>query len=316
MSSRAGVAFGLGAYVLWGAFPLYFPLLAPAGSLEVLAHRVVWSLAVCALALTAASAVPAWRAGGWRPVLALARSPRQVGLLAVAAGLIAVNWGVYIYATTSGHVVEASLGYFVNPLVTVALAVLVLGERLRRLQRVAVAIGAAGVVVLTVDHGRPPWIAVVLALSFGGYGLAKTRLGAGLGALTSLTAETLLLAPAALAFLAWLEGSGRGTFALDAPAHPLLLASAGVVTAVPLLLFAAAARRVPLTTTGLLQYVTPVLQLALGVLVLGEHVPPSRWVGFAFVWAALAVLTADLLGAGRRAAPAAPGPARLPSGTR
>ena len=228
-------------------------------------------------------------------MLALVRSPRQVGWLAVAALVIAVNWGVYIYATTTEHVIEASLGYFVNPLVTVALAVGVLGERLRRLQWAAVAVGVVAVVVLTVDYGRLPWIALLLAVSFAVYGLAKKKAGSGLSALTSLTAETLLLTPVALGVLAWVEASGRGTFTADAPWHPLLLASTGVVTAVPLLLFAAAARRVPLTTTGLLQYITPVLQLALGVLVLGEQMPASRWAGFGLVWVALALLTVDVL---------------------
>ena len=297
MTQRAGVLYGLSAYLIWGAFPLYFPLLAPAGSVEVLLHRVLWSLALCALVLTAVTVVRGARAGsaGWRPVLALARAPRQVAWLAVAALVIAVNWGVYIYATTSAHVIEASLGYFINPLVTVALAVGMLGERLRRLQWAAVAVGVVAVVVLTLDYGRLPWIALLLAGSFATYGLAKKKLGVGLGALTSLTAETLLLAPVAAGVLVWLEATGRGTFTADAPWHPLLLVSTGVVTAVPLLLFAAAARRVPLTTTGLLQYLTPVLQLALGVLVLGERMPASRWVGFALVWVALVLLTVDML---------------------
>jgi chloramphenicol-sensitive protein RarD len=296
LSSRSGVALGLAAYLLWGVFPLYFPLLAPAGAVEVLLHRVLWSLVVCAVVLTV---LQARRRSAWAPVLALARSPRTLALLAVAALVIAVNWGVYIYATTTGHVIEASLGYFVNPLVTVALAVLLLGERLRRLQWAAVGVGLLAVVVLTVDYGHPPWIALVLAVSFGTYGLAKKKLGGtggqGLSALTSLTAETVLLAPLALVALVVVEATGRGSFTADAPWHPLLLASTGVVTAVPLLLFAAAARRVPLTTTGLLQYVTPVLQLALGVLVLGERMPASRWAGFALVWVALVLLTVDML---------------------
>ena len=295
MTQRAGVFYGLAAYLLWGVFPLYFPLMAPAGSVEVLLHRVLWSLLFCVLALTVVSAVQRGAAGTWRPLAALARSPRQVAWLALAAVVLAVNWGVYIYATTSEHVIEASLGYFVNPLVTVALAVLLLGERLRRLQWVAVGIGALSVVVLTVDYGRPPWIALALACSFATYGLAKKKLGVGMSALTSLTAETVVLFPLAAAALLWLEITGRGTFAADPPGHALLLATTGVVTAVPLLLFAAAARRVPLSTTGLLQYVTPVIQLLLGVLVLGERMPASRWAGFALVWVALVLLTVDML---------------------
>ena len=300
MSQRRGALLGLSAYLLWGSFPLYFPLLAPAGAVEVLIHRVLWTLVVCALALTVLQAA---RRPAWAPVRALVASPRTVALLALAAAVIAVNWGVYIYAVQSGHVVEASLGYFINPLVTVALAVVVQGERLRPLQWAALGVGVVAVAVITLDYGRLPWISLVLAASFGTYGLAKTRLGgaagARLGALTSLTAETLILAPIALAALTVLETTGRGTFSQGAPWHALLLASAGLVTAVPLLLFAAGAARVPLTTTGLLQYVTPVIQLVIGVAVLGEAMPASRWVGFALVWVALVVLTTDMLRAAR-----------------
>ncbi|MBC3760354.1 EamA family transporter RarD [Quadrisphaera oryzae] len=296
-SQGRGTLLGLSAYLLWGLFPLYFPLLAPAGSVEVLVHRVLWTAVLCVLLLTALRR--------WRPLLALARSGRTVALLAVAAVVIAVNWGVYIYATQTAHVVEASLGYFINPIITVALAVLVLRERLRPLQWAAIGVGVLAVVVITVDYGRPPWISLVLALSFGTYGLVKKQVGSsgpggrGLSALTSLSAETLLLAPVALVALVVLEARGTGTFTADAPWHALLLASTGVVTAVPLLLFAAGAARVPLTTTGLLQYVTPVMQLVLGVAVFHEAMPASRWAGFALVWVALVLLTADLLGAGR-----------------
>lgn len=307
MSQRRGALLGLSAYLLWGSFPLYFPLLAPAGAVEVLIHRVLWTLVVCALVLTVLQVA---RRTAWAPVRALASSPRTVALLALAAAVIAVNWGVYIYAVQSGHVVEASLGYFINPLITVTLAVVVLKERLRRLQWAALAVGAVAVVVITVDYGRPPWVSLVLAVSFGTYGLAKTRLGgaggARLSALTSLTAETVILAPFALVALVVLEASGNGTFSQDVPWHPLLLASAGIVTAVPLLLFAAGAARVPLTTTGLLQYVTPVIQLAIGVAVLGEAMPASRWAGFALVWVALVVLTVDMLRTARRRRIAAP----------
>ncbi|PWJ55502.1 chloramphenicol-sensitive protein RarD [Quadrisphaera granulorum] len=292
--SRSGTLLGLSAYLLWGLFPLYFPLLAPAGSVEVLVHRVLWTAVLCVLLLSVLHR--------WRPLLDLARSRRTVGLLALAAVVIAVNWGVYIYATQTAHVVEASLGYFINPLVTVALAVLLLREKLRRLQWAAVGVGVLAVVVITIDYGRPPWISLVLALSFGTYSLVKKTVGStgadgarGLSALTSLSAETLLLTPVALVALTVLEAGGAGTFTVDAPWHALLLASTGVVTAVPLLLFAAGAARVPLTTTGLLQYVTPVMQLVLGVAVFHEAMPASRWAGFALVWGALALLTTDLL---------------------
>ncbi len=301
MNERRGVALGFSAYLLWGSFPLYFPLLAPAGAVEVLVHRVLWTLVVCAVALTGLSLV---RRRAWQPVLALASRPRTLALLAVAATVIAVNWGLYIYAVLAAHVVEAALGYFINPLVTVGLAVLLLGERLRPLQWAAVGIGVVAVIVITVDYGRPPWISLVLAFSFGTYGLAKTKLGGAggprLSALTSLTAETLILAPMALVALVVLEVSGAGTFSQDPPWHGLLLASAGLVTAIPLLMFAGAAARVPLTTTGLLQYVTPVLQLIIGVTVFHEAMPASRWIGFALVWVALVLLTTDMLGPGRR----------------
>lgn len=305
-SERRGTLLGLSAYLLWGLFPLYFPLLAPAGAVEVLVHRVLWTAVLCCVLLLALRR--------WRPLLALAREGRVVAMLALAAAVIAVNWGVYIYATQQAHVIEASLGYFINPVVTVALAVLLLRERLRPLQWAAVAVGVVAVVVITVDHGRPPWIALVLALSFGTYSLVKKRLGsAGPGgravsALTSLSAETLLLTPVAVVALVALEASGRGTLTTDLPWHLVLLATTGVVTAVPLLLFAAGAARVPLTTTGLLQYVTPVMQLVIGVAVLGERMPLSRWVGFALVWVALVLLTTDMLRTarqGRRASSAA-----------
>jgi chloramphenicol-sensitive protein RarD len=290
---RRGGFYGFAAYLLWGIFPLYFRALDASGALEILLHRIAWSLLVC-LALLAASRM-------FGELRAILRSARLTGLLAVAAVTIALNWGVYIYAVNSGHVVEAALGYFINPLVTVALGVLVLRERLRRPQWVAVGIGAVAVAVLTAGYGRPPWIALVLACSFAGYGLTKKQVGPDVGALVGLSTETLVLAPAALGTLGWLELSGRGTFAVDAPWQGLLLASAGVVTVGPLLLFAAAARRVPLTTIGLLQFLTPVLQLLCGVLLLGERVPASRWIGFGLVWTALVVLTVDSLRAASQA---------------
>lgn len=284
---RRGTLFGASSYLLWGAFPLYFHALLPAGSLEILLHRMIWSLAVCLVALTAL------RSFGWvRPLL---RQPARLLMLGVAAATIALNWGVYIFAVNSGHVVEAALGYFFNPLVTVVLGVVLLRERLRVLQWCAVGLGLVAAVVLTVDYGRPPWVALVLALSFAIYGLMKKRIGVGLGALASLSTETALLFPFAVVALVWLEVDGQGTFTSEGLGHTLLLASTGIATAVPLLLFAAAARRIPLVTIGLLQYITPVLQLLCGVLLLGEVVPPSRWVGFGIVWAALIVLTFDSL---------------------
>ena len=288
---RRGTIFGATAYLLWGVFPLYFPLLEPTGAVEILLHRVVWTLVVCLAVLALV--------GGWRRVLDVVRSGRRMALLAVAAVVIAVNWGVYIYGVNSGQVVQAALGYFINPVVTVLIGVLVLRERLRAVQWVAVGLGVVAVAVLTIDYGRPPWIALTLAFSFAAYGLAKNRVGRGVGALSSLTVETAILAPLALGVILWLEATGRGTLGAQGVGHGLLLATTGVVTAVPLLFFAAAARRVPLTTIGLLQYLAPVLQFAIGVFVLREEMPASRWAGFALVWLALLVLTADTLRAAR-----------------
>jgi chloramphenicol-sensitive protein RarD len=266
-------------------FPLYFHLLAPAGAWEILAHRILWTLLFCAAVLAVR------RDFGWcRSVFG---DPRMLGAVTLAGLLLAANWTIYVAAVVAHHVTEASLGYFLNPIVTVAIGVVVLREKLRPLQWVAVGIGFAAGVYLTVDFGRPPWIAFGLAFSFALYGLMKKRVGTSLGALQSLTSETAMLVPVAIAVLVWAGVSGQTTFTVDSPAHPLLLASTGVVTAAPLLLFGAAARRVPLVTIGLLQFVTPVLQLLCGVLLLGETMSTSRWIGFAIVWVALSVLAFD-----------------------
>src|SRR4051812_31191642 len=247
-SGSRGVLYGVGAYGLWGVFPLYFRLLESSGAVEVVLHRVLWSLLVCLVVVAATR--------GWRDLRAALGSPRTVTALGVGAVLLALNWGVYVYAVNSGQVVEASLGYYINPLVTVLLGVLVLRERLRRWQWTAVGVGAVAVAVLTAAYGKPPLIALTLAVSFGLYGLIKNRVGASVGALTSLTTETVVLALPAAAVLAWLEVHGQGRFTQDPPWQALLLASSGVATVIPLLMFAAAARRVPLSTIGLLQYLT------------------------------------------------------------
>src|SRR5919202_1353757 len=287
-----GALYGVGAYGLWGVFPLYFRLLERSGAVEVVVHRVLWSLVLC-LAIVAAT-------GTWLDLRGTLFVPRRVVPLGVGAVLLALNWGVYVYAVNSGQVLEASLGYFVNPLVTVLLGVVVLRERLRRWQWVAVGIGAAAVAVLTLAYGRPPLIALTLAVSFGLYGLIKNRVGETVGAVTSLTTETLVLAPPAAALLVALEVRGDGHFTDNAPWQALLLVSVGFATVVPLLFFAAAARRVPLSTVGLLQYLTPTLQLLCGVLLLGEHMSPARWAGFGLVWVAPVVLTVDTLRAASR----------------
>jgi chloramphenicol-sensitive protein RarD len=300
---RAGVASGLAAYGLWGLFPLYFPLLEPAGGVEIVAHRVIWSLVFIAVLLTAVRA--------WPQVRVTVPHPLPLLVLSGAAVLIAGNWLVFVYGVNSGHVVETSLGYFINPLVSVLLGVLVFGERLRRPQWVAVGIAAVAVGVLTVDYGRPPWIALVLAVTFGLYGLMKklVRVAAAPG----LFVETALVVVPAVTVLAVLHARGEGTAGTAGTGHLLLLLSSGVATAVPLLLFAGATRRIPLSTVGLLQYVTPLMQLAIGVFVYDEPMPPARLAGFVIVWIALAVFTVDSLrsaraGARRRTAEATPAP--------
>ena len=281
--SRRGLTYGIAAYGLWGLFPLYWPLLEPAGAVEILAHRVLWSLVAVALVVAVLRRGPAVRA-----VLA-ARRTRL--LLMGAAGVITVNWGAYIWGVTNDRVVETSLGYFINPLVTVLMGVLILGERLRRLQWAAVGLAAVAVVVLTVDYGRPPWVALVLAFSFGTYGLAKKQ--AGVDAVESLTVETLFIGPLAAAYVAWLAWQGTGDFGHHGAAHAWMFTTAGVVTVIPLLCFGAAAIRVSMVTIGLLQYIAPILQFALGVLWFHEDMPASRWIGFVLVWVALVVFTVE-----------------------
>jgi len=283
-----GVLMGVGAYSLWGLFPAFWPLLAPAGAVEILAHRVAWTLVVTALL--------ALLLGRWS---VLRRLPARGWLLASsAAALIAVNWGTYIYGVNSDQVVETALGYFINPLVSVLLGVLVLRERLRRAQLVALVVAGAAVVVLTIDYGRVPVIALTLAFTFGGYGLIKKLIP--LDSLSSLTAESTVLGPLAVGYVVWLEATGAGTFTDAGVGHVLLMIATGPVTTVPLLLFGAAARRVPLVTIGLLQYLTPTLQFAWGVLVNHEPMPPSRWIGFGLVWIGLVVFATDGVRAARR----------------
>ncbi|GIG30112.1 EamA family transporter RarD [Cellulomonas marina] len=296
-TGRTGLVTGIGAYVLWGAMPLYFPLLRPAGPVEIIAHRVVWSVLFCTVLVLATRTTGAVRA--------LLRDRRTLGVLAVAAVLLAANWLVFVLGVLTGHTVDAALGYFINPIVTVGLAVLVLGERLRPVQWAALGLGALAVLVIAVGLGTLPWVALTLAATFGLYGLLKSRLGATVGAVPGLTVETLVLAPVALAFLVGLHLTGGGTFAAHGTANAVALASTGVVTALPLLLFNTAARRLPLSVVGLLQYITPTLQFLVGVLVQHETMPPARWWGFALVWAALVVLSVDGLRHGRRAALAA-----------
>jgi chloramphenicol-sensitive protein RarD len=289
--SRAGLALGAGAYVLWGVLPLYFPLLAPAGAVEIIAHRVVWSLGFCLLLLVVTRT--------WDAFVAALRTPRTLAVLALAAVLVAVNWTTYVYGVLSDQVVDASLGYFINPLVTVLLAVFVLGERLRPAQWAALGFGAVAVLVITVGYGRLPWIALTLAFSFGLYGLIKNRVGRTVPAVAGLAVETLVLMPVAVGYLLFLAADGSGSFGAHGGWHVAALVSSGVVTAVPLLMFSGAARRLPLSVVGMLQYIAPTMQFLIGTVVFGEHMPPARWFGFALVWVALVVLTADGVRAGR-----------------
>ena len=281
---------GLAAYGLWGVFPLYFPLLEPAGGVEIVAHRVLWSLLFIAILLTVLRR--------WANVRAAIADRRTLLVLAGAAVLICGNWLLFVVGVNSDQVVETSLGYFINPLVSVVLGVVVFSERLRPMQWTAVGIAAIAVTVLTVDYGRPPWIALGLAATFGLYGLMKKLVK--VEAAPGLFVETALVAVPAAAFLGVLHAGGSGTFGHFGVGHSLLLISSGIATAIPLLLFATAARRIPLSTVGLLQYVTPSMQLVIGVFVYDEPMPPARLVGFAIVWLALAVFTVDSLRHARR----------------
>lgn len=287
---RRGFLLGVAAYALWGLFPLYWPLLEPAGAVEILAHRVFWSV-ITMLVLVAATR----RAAQLR---ALFTDPRSRTLLTVAAVVIAVNWGTYIWGVNNHRVVETSLGYFINPLVTVLMGVFILGERLRRWQWVAIGIASVAIIGITLEYGRPPWVSLVLAFSFGTYGLAKKQ--AGVEAVESITFETLVLVPVALGYLVVLGVNGSGHFTTDGPGHAALLASTGLITAVPLLCFGSAAIRVPMTTLGLLQYLAPILQFLLGVAVLGEQMTTWRWIGFALVWVALVIFTVEAMRHRRR----------------
>ncbi len=275
---------------MWGAFPLYWPLLEPAGAFEILGHRVLWSMVSMGLLVLLLRRTAAFRA--------MVRDRRVVRLLALGAALIRVNWATYIWGVNNNHVVETSLGYFINPLVTVLMGVFILKERLRPWQWAALGIGALAVAVLTLDYGRLPWVALVLAFSFGSYGLCKKQAGAP--AVESLTLETMLIAPLALTYLSWLSLQGEAGFTHHGAGHVLLFMSTGLVTAIPLICFGGAAIRVPLVTLGLLQYLAPVLQFALGVLWFHEAMPPGRWIGFLLVWVALTIFTVESLRHRRR----------------
>jgi chloramphenicol-sensitive protein RarD len=283
-----GLLFGVSAYTLWGLFPIYWPLLKPANPLEIVSHRAVWTLVFCFIILALTKTL--------KSTLALLKRPKIVAGLFLGSILISINWIIYIYAANTGHVIEASLGYFINPLVVIATGVIVLKEKMRLLQWTAVGIATIGVAVLTIDYGRLPWIALGLALSWGSYGLVKKQLG--LGALEGLSIETLLSSGFYLGYLIWLGNSGEGHFTYSLTLT-LLLIGGGAVTAIPLLLFNGSTNRLPLTLVGLLQYITPTIQFCIGVWYYHEDMPAARWAGFLIIWVALMSLALDLIRSSR-----------------
>lgn len=294
-----GVLYALGAYLMWGAFPIYFKAVQQVPALEVLAHRMLWSLVFVAALLALLRR--------WQWLGPLLREPRRLAAFAVSALLVSINWLIYIWAVNAGHIVDASLGYFINPLVNVLIGALFLHERLRPPQWAAVALAALGVAWLTWQAGHPPWIGLALALTFATYGLMRKR--ATLGAIEGLAVETALMAPVALLYLAWLGTQGSSVFLPAAAGDDLLLATllvlAGPITAVPLMLFAAGARRIRFATLGLLQYVGPTLQLIIGVVLYREPFEPAKLAGYATIWLALALFTLDSLWRTWRARPVA-----------
>ncbi len=285
---QLGLIYGVSAYVLWGLFPLYWPLLEPANPLEIVSHRAVWTLVFCLIVLAITHAL--------KSTLATFRRPKVAAKLFLASVLISINWLIYIWATNNDHVVEASLGYYINPLIIIAFGVVLLKEKMRRLQWVAVSIASVGVIILTVDYGRLPWVALGLALSWGTYGLVKKQLG--LGALEGLAIETMIAFIPYCLYLIFIGTKGEGQLGNGA-GLTILLISAGAVTAIPLLLFNGSTTRLPYSTIGLMQYITPTIQFSIGVWVNNEAMPTARWVGFIFIWLALITLATDLLKSGR-----------------
>ncbi|MGX6601514.1 EamA family transporter RarD [Micromonosporaceae bacterium Da 78-11] len=292
---RRGYVYGLVAYAMWGFFPIYFKLLKPSPPLEILGHRVIWSVVFISLLLAATR--------HWRFLVRLVRNPRLLGGISAAALLIGVNWATYIYGVNSSRVVETALGYFITPLVVVLLGVTVQRERLRAWQWIAVGVGALAVAVLAVDYGHLPYIALLLAASFGSYSLIKKRLK--LPPAEGLFVESAVLALPALVYLGWLNVTGGAEFGHVSAGHTILMVFSGVATAVPLLLFAGAANRVPLVGLGIMQYVAPILQLACGVLIFHEPMPAARLAGFGLVWIALIIFTVDGIRGARAAGRAA-----------
>ncbi len=273
---------------MWGLFPLYWPLLEPANPLEIVSHRAVWTLVFCLIVLALSKQIHA--------TLAVMKNPKTMAALLLSTILVSINWVTYIWAVNHGHVVEAALGYYINPLIIIAFGVILLREKMRPLQWVAVGIAAVGVLVLTIDYGRLPWVAISLALSWGSYGLVKKKLN--LGALEGLAIETLISFIPYAAYIIYLGQQGTGQFG-HKPLLTILLISAGAVTAIPLLLFNGSTTRLPYSTIGLLQYITPTIQFSIGVWLRHEDMPTARWIGFIVIWFALAALATDLVRSSR-----------------
>ena len=278
-AQRKGVIYGLAAYLAWGFFPVYFKAVHLVAPVEMVAHRICWSLAFLLLLIAGK--------GAWREVQALLARPKSLAALGVSTLLIATNWLVFIYAVDNGEVLQSSLGYFINPLVSVLLGFVFLGERLERVQWLSIALAATGVIYLALSYGSVPWISLALAASFGLYGLIRKALH--VEPLVGLTVETLLLAPFALVYLVVLNQRGTGIFLANSTRLDLLIPMAGIITAIPLLLFAAAAKRLRLATIGFLQYITPTMHFVLAVTVYGETFTHTDLVSFLFIWSGLAL---------------------------
>ena len=289
---RAGLINGFSAYLLWGVMPLLFAAAAPTGALELVSHRVIWSLGFCAILLVFT--------GGFLRTWQILRSPRLFGLLLLASVLIAINWTTFIYGVETNQLVEISLGYYLNPLISIGLGVVFLGEKLRPLQWTAVGFGLLAVIIVGIGLGRVPYLAFTVALSFGLYGLVKNKVGSRVGALEGMAVESLVLAVPSAIYLIVLGSLGLQTFTGFGGWHVVVIIVTGPATAIPLILFSAAARRIPLSWVGMLQYLTPTIQFTLGVTVLGEMMSTTRWAGFFVIWIAVILLCTDMIRHSRR----------------
>lgn len=289
---RAGLINGFSAYLLWGVMPLLFAAAAPTGALELVSHRVIWSLGFCAILLVFT--------GGFLRTWQILRSPRLFGLLLLASVLIAINWTTFIYGVETNQLVEISLGYYLNPLISIGLGVIFLGEKLRPLQWTAVGFGLLAVIIVGIGLGRVPYLAFTVALSFGLYGLVKNKVGSRVGAVEGMAVESLVLAVPSAIYLIVLGSLGLQTFTGFGGWHVFVIIITGPATAIPLILFSAAARRIPLSWVGMLQYLTPTIQFTLGVTVLGEMMSTTRWIGFFVIWIAVILLCTDMIRHSRR----------------